>query len=108
MPEKSQVWAVKFPDCEPFQVRDLPVGRLASIARNTGHSLIEVVGGPFIGDGEQLEPIIRLAAEWIGPTATVPDPLSFQASVGLFTLVDDDLPEPEGAPDATPPTGSKT
>jgi len=102
----TAVWAVTF-DERVIQVRDLPVGKLAKIAKDTDHSLIEVVGGPFIGDGTQLEPILRLAAEWVGPEASVPNPLSFHDAQSFFSLVPDDLPEPEKAP-SDPPTGAAT
>lgn len=102
----SQVWAVKFGD-RVVELRDLPIGTLAAIAKQTDHSLLECIGGPFSGDGTHLDPIVRACADWVGPEAVVPDPLTFQVAVEMFTLVDDDLPEGEEVP-IDPPTSPAT
>jgi hypothetical protein len=111
--QDRRVLGVKFGE-RVVCLRDLPLGTLVQIAEDvstvrTRWTLAEVVSAPMSQNGAAAEPIIRAVADWIGPEALskIPNPLTFGSIVGLFTLVDEDLPEPAKVPDS-PPIGAAT
>lgn len=101
----EQVTVVKFGD-RTFDLRDLPVGKVHEIARDFGVSWVQVVAGPLAEVGVA-EAVVRAAAEQVGPTAEVPEPLTVRVLDRMFTQVDDDLPESEST-STDPPTGAET
>ncbi len=102
---EGKVWAVQFGD-RKFDVRDLPVGIVNDIAHDHEVSWIEVLGSP-VADFGIAESVVRAVAAQLGDDSLVPDPLTGKNLVPLFSLVDDDLPDPAQVP-SDPPTGTAT
>ena len=103
--QADKVWAVQFGDRE-YDVRDLPVGIVNTIAHDNHTTWMEVLGAPLYDFGVA-EAVVRAVAAQIGPDAVIPEPLTAKTLTPLFVLVDDDLPEPEDVP-GDPPTGPAT
>lgn len=89
MPNEDMVWAVRIADQE-FQIRDLPVGVLATIAKNTDQTWLLTQAAPLLNLFVAIEVIEAVCAQLGVP---VPDPLTGRNITDYFVQVEDDLPE---------------
>lgn len=93
-PEPVQVMAVRFPDGEELQIRDLPVDVLTRIARRNTTSWATVIDSPGV-DLSIARDVLEEAARLLG--IDMPDLVTGRELLAFadkaFVLVDDDLPE---------------
>jgi len=89
VPSEEMVWAVRIADQE-FQIRDLPVGVLASIAKNTDQTWLLTQAAPLLNLFVAIEVLEAVCAHLEVP---VPDPLTGRNITDYFVQVPDDLPE---------------
>ena len=86
MPE--QVWAVRYADRDT-QIRDLPVGVIADIAKKTEVSWLLVQAAPLM-DANVAQELVTAACKHNG--IEPPAGLTGRQIIDLFVQVDDDLP----------------
>lgn len=84
----DQVWAVKHAGRET-QIRDLPVGVLADIAKKTEVSWLVIQVAPLM-DVTVAEAVLRAVCDLHGDP--IPDGLTGRTIMDYFVQVDDDLP----------------
>lgn len=89
MPDDETVWAVRVADQE-IQIRDLPVGVLAQISKETDQSWILTQAAPLL-NLEVAEKVIEAACQELG--IDKPEKLTARTVQDFFVQVDDDLPE---------------
>jgi hypothetical protein len=85
---QNMVWAVRVADRE-FQVRDLPVGVLADIAKKTETSWLLVQAAPLMDANCGL---MVLEAVCVALGVDMPQGLTGRTILDFFEQVDDDLP----------------
>lgn len=100
--QANQVYAVRVPHGEPFQLRDLPVGVLADIAERNSVSWLIALDAPLSNMSVALD-LLKAVAELNG--FAVPTPMRVRDLVTLcaesFVLVEkDEAEETESADDA--------
>lgn len=89
MPEDEKPWAVAIAGRE-FQIRDLPVGVLDKIAKDTGQNWMLGRVAPLL-DLQVAQAVLTAVCEHLGVEA--PTNLTGRTIVDYFIEVDEDLPE---------------
>lgn len=87
MPE--QVWAVRYADRET-QIRDLPVGVIAEIAKKNDQSWVIVQAAPLLDLFIANDVFEAMCNKW---GVDIPKDMTARELTGYFVQVDDDLPE---------------
>lgn len=87
MPE--QVWAVRYADRET-QIRDLPVGVIAEIAKKNDQSWVIVQAAPLLDLFIANDVFEAMCNKW---GVDIPEDMTARELTGYFVQVDDDLPE---------------
>ncbi len=89
MPDLDKVWAVRIAGQE-MQIRDLPVGVLAQIAKKTDQTWLLTQAAPLL-DLFVAQEVLEAVCTHLGVAA--PDGLTGRNIHDYFVQVDDDLPE---------------
>lgn len=89
MPEDEKPWAVKIAGQE-FQIRDLPVGVLDKIAKDTGQNWMMGRVAPLLDLGVA-QAVLAAVCEHLG--VPIPENLTGRTIFDYFTEVEEDLPE---------------
>lgn len=89
MPEVDKVWAVRVAGQE-IQIRDLPVGVLAEIAKSTDQTWLLTQAAPLL-NLFVAQDVLEACCKHLG--VPVPDGLTGRTITDYFVQVDDDLPE---------------
>lgn len=85
----GKVWAIKFPGKPPFQLRDLPIETIDEIAKKHDVSWAQVLDGPLMEVPVSLDLTKEVASRL---EAKVSESYTARELIGLFDLVEDDLP----------------
>jgi hypothetical protein len=89
VPNEDMVWAVRIADQE-FQIRDLPVGVLATIAKNREQTWLLTQAAPLL-NLFVAQDVLEAVCAHLGVPA--PDGLTGRNITDYFVQVEDDLPE---------------
>jgi hypothetical protein len=86
----GKVWAIKFPGKPPFQLRDLPIESIDAIAKKHDVSWATVLDGPLMEVPVSLDLTKEVASRL--EDVKVSESYTARELIGLFDLVEDDLP----------------